>query len=72
MEKLQQRAYELIYDEKQTRIIGINELDMTTLLPHFDGKDRVWVQYMFDPNKKRILFDAQVQLVPIDTSLVFD
>lgn len=55
-------AFEIIYDDKQTEVIGFKELDPISLLPAFnkdDGK-KVWIQYKDDPMKERKLYDSQI------------
>ena len=52
----------LFYSPDQSEIIGFKELDPITLVPGYnkdDGK-KVWTQFMDDPVKERVLYDAQI------------
>jgi hypothetical protein len=58
-------AFEIIYNDKGTKIIGFKELDPTTLTPGTekmpDGSTRsVWYQYADEPRLARTLTDVQV------------
>lgn len=55
-------AFEIIYDDKQTEVIGFKELDPISLLPAFNKEDgkKVWIQYKDDPMKERKLYDSQI------------
>lgn len=55
-------AFEIIYNDNQTEIIGFKELDPITLLPAIDKKSnkRIWYQNKDNPAKERKLFDSQV------------
>ena len=55
-------SFEIIYDEKQTQIIGFKELDPVSLMPGFNKEDgkKVWIQYKDDPMKERVLYDSQI------------
>lgn len=54
-------AFEVIFDDKQTKIIGFQELEPGTLSPHYDKKEGPsWIQYNNDPSLKRILKSDQV------------
>jgi len=57
-------AFEIIYNEKATKIIGFKELDPTSLRPDVeqtaDGIKKVWYQYEDSPQLKRKLYDSQV------------
>ena len=57
-------AFEVIYNDKATDIIGFKELDPASLRPDviLEGGERkkVWFQYENDYNKKRVLYDSQV------------
>ena len=55
-------AFEIIYNDKQTEIIGFKELDPTSLMPVLDtdsGK-KAWIQYKGAGAKERMLFDSQI------------
>tara|TARA_R110000772_G_scaffold57747_8_gene130725 strand:- start:25893 stop:27509 length:1617 start_codon:yes stop_codon:yes gene_type:complete len=54
-------AYEIIWDNSNTNIIGFKELDPISLTPKiYEDGTRGWVQYPLDAVKKRELSDAQV------------
>lgn len=55
-------AFEIIYDDKQKDIIGVQPLDPTTLLPGIDPSsgDRIWIQFPEAPEFRRILLDSQI------------
>lgn len=57
-------AFEIIYNEKATDIIGFKELDPASLRPDvvLEGgiRKKVWYQYENDYNKRRILYDSQI------------
>lgn len=55
-------AFEIVYNDKQTEIIGFKELDPTSLMPGVDpdtGK-KMWVQYKGGGAKERKLWDSQI------------
>ena len=55
-------AFEIVYNDKQTEIIGFKELDPVSLMPGIDtdnGK-KVWVQYKGQGAKERKLWDSQI------------
>lgn len=55
-------AFEIVYNDKQTEIIGFKELDPISLMPGLDtdsGK-KVWVQYKGQGAKERKLWDSQI------------
>lgn len=55
-------AFEIIYNDKQTEIIGFKELDPISLMPGVDsdtGKKQ-WVQYKGQGAKERKLWDSQI------------
>lgn len=55
-------AFEIIYNDKQTEIIGFKELDAISLMPGVDtdtGK-KMWVQYKGGGPKERKLWDSQI------------
>ncbi len=55
-------AFEIVYNDKQTEIIGFKELDPISLLPGIDtdtGK-KMWVQYKGQGVKERKLWDSQI------------
>jgi hypothetical protein len=55
-------AFEIVYNDKQTEIIGFKELDPISLLPGIDtdtGK-KMWVQYKGQGAKERKLWDSQI------------
>jgi hypothetical protein len=55
-------AFEIIYNDKQTEIIGFKELDPVSLMPGVDtdsGK-KVWVQYKGQGAKEKKLWDSQI------------
>lgn len=57
-------AFEIIYDEDFTEIIGFKEIDTAYLKLDIekDGNSykKIWIQYPDDNSKKRILYDNQV------------
>lgn len=57
-------AFEVIYNEQATDIIGFKELDPASLRPDVvtEGGERkkVWYQYENDYNKRRVLYDTQI------------
>jgi len=55
-------AFEIVYNDKQTEIIGFKELDPISLMPGLDtdtGKKQ-WVQYQGQGAKERKLWDSQI------------
>jgi hypothetical protein len=55
-------AFEIVYNDKQTEIIGFKELDPISLMPGVDpetGK-KMWVQYKGGGAKERKLWDSQI------------
>ena len=55
-------AFEIVYNDKQTEIIGFKELDPISLMPGIntdDGK-KVWIQYKGQGAKERELWDSQI------------
>lgn len=55
-------AFEIVYDDKQEKIIGFEPLDPATLVPGFEpttGKG-IWIQFPEDPQLRRILLDSQI------------
>jgi len=55
-------AFEIVYNDKQTEIIGFKELDPISLMPGIDtdtGKKQ-WVQYQGQGAKERKLWDSQI------------
>jgi hypothetical protein len=55
-------AFEIVYNDKQTEIIGFKELDPISLMPGLDTESgkKVWVQYKGQGVKERKLWDAQI------------
>lgn len=57
-------AFEVVYNEKATDIIGFKELDPASLRPDVvleEGvRKKVWHQYENDYNKHRVLYDTQI------------
>jgi hypothetical protein len=57
-------AYEVVYNDKATDIIGFKELDPASLRPDvvLEGgvRKKVWYQYENDYNKRRVLYDSQI------------
>jgi hypothetical protein len=55
-------AFEIVYNDKQTEIIGFKELDPISLMPGIDTDDgkKVWVQYQGQGAKERQLWDSQI------------
>lgn len=58
------KIYELIYDEKQTEVIGEALLDASTITRVADAKtgEVLWIQYKNEPSIRRVLLDSQVRL----------
>jgi len=55
-------AFEIVYNDKQTEIIGFKELDPVSLMPAVDtetGK-KMWIQYKGGGVKERKLWDSQI------------
>tara|TARA_R100000655_G_scaffold109915_1_gene166333 strand:+ start:191 stop:1861 length:1671 start_codon:yes stop_codon:yes gene_type:complete len=55
-------SFEIVYNDKQTEIIGFKELDPISLMPAIDpetGK-KMWIQYSGQGAKERNLWDSQV------------
>lgn len=55
-------AFEILYDDRQRHIIGIQLLDSATIVPAvepFTG-EHIWIQFPDDPTIRRILLDSQV------------
>lgn len=55
-------AFEIIYNDRQTEIIGFKELDPVSLLPVVDTEtgQKMWIQYKDQGPKERKLYDTQV------------
>lgn len=53
-------AFEIIYDKRQKNIIGFKELDPISLQPGIKDGKKIWYQFKDQPNKERMLWDAQV------------
>lgn len=55
-------AFEIIYNDKQTEIIGFKELDPCSLMPAVDNNSgkKIWIQYKDDMVKQRTLYDSQI------------
>lgn len=55
-------AFEIVYNDKQTEIIGFKELDPISLMPGLDTESgkKVWVQYKGQGVKERKLWDSQI------------
>jgi hypothetical protein len=55
-------AFEIVYNDKQTEIIGFKELDPVSLMPGVDSETgkKMWVQYKGGGPKERKLWDSQI------------
>jgi hypothetical protein len=55
-------CFELIYDDKQKNIIGLNKIDPITVVPATDPTTQtvVWVQYPDVPNLRKIILDTHI------------
>ena len=55
-------AFEIVYNDKQTEIIGFKELDPISLLPGIDSDSgkKMWIQYKGQGVKERRLWDSQI------------
>lgn len=57
-------AFEIIYDENKTKIIGFKEIDPVSIRPAVEedeeGWKKVWFQYEDSPQLKRKLMDSQI------------
>jgi hypothetical protein len=55
-------AFEIIYNDNQTEIIGFKELDPISLMPGVDNETgkKVWLQYKGQGAKERKLWDSQI------------
>ena len=61
------RAFEIIYNEKQTKIIGKSEIDYSTLTrkEYKDENGHIgfyWFQYDNNSQLRRMLFDGQIYI----------
>ncbi len=55
------KAYEIVYNDKQTRILDLNELEVGTLFPSWSKElGSFWVQNPLNTPSKRLLLDSQV------------
>lgn len=66
-------AFEIIYDDKNKNIIGINQLDPSTLLPSIEPTtgDSIWVQFPESPEFRRILLDSQIIYISYSSGAEF-
>ena len=55
-------AFEIVYNDKQTEIIGFKELDPISLMPAVDPESgkKMWIQYSGQGAKERNLWDSQI------------
>jgi len=55
-------AFEIVYNDKQTEIIGFKELDPVSLIPAVDTESgkKIWIQYKDGGVKERKLWDSQI------------
>ncbi len=66
-------AFEIIFDDKNKNIIGINQLEPSTLLPSIEPMtgDSIWVQYPESPEFRRILLDSQIIYISYSSGAEF-
>lgn len=66
-------AFEFIYDDKCKNIIGINQLEPSSLLPSVEPTtgDSVWIQYPENPEFRRILLDSQIVYISYSSGAEF-
>lgn len=66
-------AFEIIYDDRNKNVIGINQLDPSTLLPSIEPTtgDSIWVQYPESPEFRRILLDSQIVYISYSSGAEF-
>lgn len=67
-------AFEIIYDEKQTRVIDLKLIDPTTIIVEIDqhSRKKYWVQYPDIPSMKRILTDDQIIYISYSNNNISD
>lgn len=55
-------AFEILYDDRQRHIIGIQLLDSSTIVPAVEPftNEHIWIQFPDDPTIRRILLDTQI------------
>jgi len=55
-------AFEILYDNRQRHIIGLQLLDSATLVPAIEPTtgESTWIQFPDDPTIRRILLDSQI------------
>jgi len=62
-------TFEIIYDDKQQRIIGFEPVDAVTFVPGFEPMtgEHIWIQYPEDPLLRRVLLDSQIIYISYKT-----
>lgn len=55
-------AFEIIYDDRQEKIIGFEQVDAATFIPGYEPAtgENIWIQYPEDATNRRILLDSQM------------
>jgi hypothetical protein len=55
-------AFEIIYNDDNSEIIGFKELDPISLMPGIDkdSNKQIWIQYKGQGAKERMLYDSQI------------
>lgn len=57
-------AFELIFDDHQKNIIGMEMIEAASIMPAYDETGvAIWIQNPEDPQNRRILLDAQILLI---------
>lgn len=53
---------EIVYDKKGKNIVGFQKIDPVTIIPVVDPVSnlKIWVQYPYDEQNRRILLDAEI------------
>jgi hypothetical protein len=55
-------SFEVVYDDRQQKIIGFELIDSATIIPGIEPTTgaHIWIQYPEDPYLRRILLDVQI------------
>lgn len=67
-------AMEIVYDDKDQKIIGFTRIDPASLVPAVDTSTNsdVWIQFPDDPRLRRIILDSKVVFVTYKSQNVYD
>lgn len=61
-------TFEIVWDDKQERIIGFERMDSgTVVLGYEPSVGQIWIQFPEDPSKRRIFLDSQIIHVSYNT-----